>query len=86
MGFLRTLLIIAIIIIALRFIFRFLLPLLLTKYVNKKFKEMGKAYGFREPNTKREKEGEVTIDYTPNDKKKYTKGKGDYVDFEEIKD
>lgn len=86
MGLLRTLLIIAIIFIALRFIFRYLLPFLLTSYVNKKFKEMGKTYGFNEANNKKEKEGEVTIEYTPNDTKKYTKGKGDYVDFEEIKD
>lgn len=86
MGFLRTLLIIAIIIFALRFIFRYLLPLLLTRYVNKKFKEMGKTYGFSQDNRNKKKEGEVTIEYTPNDKKKYTQGKGDYVDFEEIKD
>ncbi|HEX2934635.1 MAG TPA: hypothetical protein VHO72_04725 [Bacteroidales bacterium] len=86
MGLLRTLLIIAIIFFAFRFIFRYLLPFLLTSYVNKKFKEMGKTYGFREANNKKEKEGEVTIEYTPNDKKKYPKGNGDYVDFEEIKD
>jgi hypothetical protein len=86
MGILRTLLIIVIIFFALRFIFRYLLPFLLTSYVNKKFKEMGKTYNFREATYKKEKEGEVTIDYTPNDKKKYAKGKGDYVDFEEIKD
>lgn len=84
MGFLRTLLIIAIIYFALRFIVRYLLPFLLTRYVNKKFKEMGKTQGFNQPNPKRE--GEVTIKYTPNDKKKYPKGNGDYVDFEEIKD
>ncbi len=85
MGLLRTLLIIAIIYFALRFIVRYLLPFLLTNYINRKFNEMGKAHGFRQTNTNK-REGEVTIEYNPNDKKKYPREKGDYVDFEEIKD
>lgn len=32
------------------------------------------------------KEGEVTIDFTPDNKKQIRKDSGDYVDFEEVKD
>ena len=85
MGLIRTLLIIAIIYFALRFIVRYLLPFLLTSYVNKKFNEMGqKSQGFDYHNNKHE--GDVTIDFSPKNKRKNKKNKGDYVNYEEIKD
>jgi hypothetical protein len=85
MGLMRTLLIIAIIYFALRFIVRYLLPFLLTSYVNKKFNAMGNhTRGFNNP--KKKPEGEVTIDFSSQNKKQNKTNKGDYVDFEEIKD
>jgi len=81
-GFIRTLIIIAVIYFVIRLFTRYLLPLLLEN----KIKEMQKKMHEQEKQKKRGdgREGEVTIEY---DQKKNNIGKqqeGEYVDFEEV--
>ena len=39
-----------------------------------------------EQSHKKKKEGEVTIDYMPDNKKHIRKDSGDYIDYEEVKE
>ena len=83
-GLLRYLVIFGIIYIIFRFLTRYVFPLLLGSYMNQKMSEMEQrqqAYNKR----KQQREGEVTIDYTPKNKKRFSNNSGEYVDFEEIK-
>ena len=79
------LLVFGIVYIILRFILRYILPLLLGHYINRKVNEMGGQGQTSHGKTNRH-EGDVTINYSDgNNKKHYSKDKGEYIDFEEIK-
>jgi len=85
-GFIRVLLIFALIYFIVRILFRYVLPFLLKRFINRKMEEMsGRANNYQHKEPRRE--GEITVDYKPSDKKKRNKkNTGDYVDFEEIKE
>jgi hypothetical protein len=78
----KFLIICCIIYIIFRYIVPFIFPLLLGSYVNKKMSEMRNNQQSYKNN---KREGEVTIDYIPENKKQYPNNSGDYVDYEEIK-
>jgi hypothetical protein len=78
------LLVFGIVYIILRIFLRYILPLLLSSFINKKMREMtGQSHTSSDKNNRRE--GEVTINYEASNKKNYSKDKGEYIDFEEIK-
>jgi hypothetical protein len=70
--------------ILLRFFVRYLFPFLLGSYVNKKMSEMGQNHQSGNKR-KQPRDGEVTIDYQPKNKKQYADDTGEYIDYEEIK-
>jgi hypothetical protein len=61
-----------------------LLPLLFGNYVNRKMNDSSSQSGSRQKTYSRKKEGEVTVDYTPQEGKKQN-NRGDYIEYEEIK-
>jgi len=66
---------------------RFLLPLLLKRLAKKMFMNVENMQGTAHERANKKKEGEITIEF--KDKAKEGGGlkkKGEYVDFEEIKD
>ncbi len=81
-GFLRTLLIIAIIYFGIRLITRYILPLLVDKGIKNMQQKMQDQQRANQP--PRRPEGEVTIEGEPPHRKKRPDDKGDYVDFEEV--
>jgi hypothetical protein len=81
MGFLRTILIIFIIIYVIRLFTRYILPGLFVNYMNSKMDDFAK-----QQKKNRKKEGEVTIDYSPDNSSKQKPIKGEYVDYVEVKD
>jgi hypothetical protein len=82
-GLFRTLIIFAVIYLIVRLVTRTLLPLLLGTYVNQKVSE---AQQNSSKQHKKNREGEVTLNYTSPKDKKYDPKAGEYVDFEEIKE
>ena len=88
MGLLRTILILFIIFYVVRLFTRYILPALFYNYMDDKMKEFSKQQQKqrqRQQQKAQEHEGEVTIDYSPQDKNKKP-SKGDYVDYVEVKD
>ena len=82
-GLFRTLLIFATVYIIIRFLSRYVLPILLGNFVEKKVSQMNRNMSSgQQPQSRRE--GEVTIDTNSENKKKFSKNSGDYVDFEEV--
>ena len=73
-----------VILLAIYFIFkivvRVIFPYVLKSYVEKKQREM-----FDQQQPPQKKEGEVTIEYAPEKKKKGDNDEGEYVNYEEIK-
>jgi Domain of unknown function (DUF4834) len=85
MGFIRIILILILFYYGVRIITKYLLPLLLGNYVNRKMNDF-QGQSDRQSKTKgRKREGEVTVDYAPQEEKKQN-NRGDYVEYEEIKD
>lgn len=85
MALFRTILILIIIISIIRIFTRYILPALFTNYMDNKMDEFAKKQKrFRDQAKKRE--GEVTIDYSPENHSKKRPSKGDYVDYVEVKD
>jgi len=82
MGLLRTLLVFVIIYYAFKLVARYILPIILKSAVNKVQKNMNKQYAPEKDNTK---EGETTVDFTPDTTSK-TANVGEYIEFEEVKD
>jgi len=81
-GFLRTLLVIAIIYFGIRIFTRYVLPLLLAKGIkNMQEKSQKQQRGAQNP---RRPEGEVTIEGQPKSKKQQTNTDEEYIDFEEV--
>jgi hypothetical protein len=88
-GFLRTILIIFIITYVIRLFNRYILPALFYNYMDDKAREFAKKQkrrSQREQQESRKREGEVSIDYSPQGHGKDKPSKGVYVDYEEIKD
>lgn len=83
-GVLKTILIILLIYYGLKILSRLFAPLLV-KYVAKKAEErFGGQFGQYQNQTQQKREGEVTIDKAPQNKKTSNKTVGEYVDYEEI--
>jgi hypothetical protein len=84
MGLLKTIFIVVIIYYLIRFVGRVILPL----FIAGKLKEMqDRHFGQKnQSNTKRRKEGEVTIQKQSANKKMTSANMGEYVDFEEVKE
>ena len=82
-NFLRTLIIIAIIYYGIRFVTRYLLPILLNKSVKNMQQKMQDQY--RQQNQRPSKpEGEVTIEQNRTNSRNTAPDQGEYVDFEEV--
>lgn len=82
LNFLRTIVIIAIIYFGIRFISRYLFPLLVDKGIkNMQQKMQDQQRGYQKP---RRPEGEVTIEGQAPHQQKKPGDKGEYVDFEEV--
>lgn len=84
MAFLRTIVIIFIIFYVLRLFARYILPSLFVNYVNRK---MGGFSGQQQRTTRAyKKEGEVSIDYSPQKKQSKKNDAGEYVDYVDVKE
>jgi Domain of unknown function (DUF4834) len=68
-----------------RIIMRYLVPLFFGNYVNRKMNDFSENSGRQQKTNARKKEGEITVNYTPQEGKK-DKDRGEYVEYEEIKD
>lgn len=79
----KTLLIIAIIYFAIRFLSRLFGPYLMKKAVQKMQQKAEQQFGNQQRETT-VKEGETVIDKKPTNTKQSNKDVGEYVDFEEI--
>ncbi len=89
MALIRILLIIFIIYYLGRLVTRYLLPTLFYSYMDDKMKEFTRQQQHqrkREKEQSRKREGEVNIDYTPQGNSKNKPSRGEYVDYEEVKD
>ena len=80
-GFIRTLLIIALIYFGLRFIKRYVMPMLIDKGIKNMQEKMQQQQRQQQP---RRPEGEVTIEKDQQQTHSASQNKGDYVDFEEV--
>ena len=87
MGLLRTLLIFFIVFYIIRLFTRYILPSIFSNYMDKKVDEFTQARKKQQKQQEqaRRREGEVTIDYSP-DGSKNKPAKGEYVDYVEVKD
>lgn len=79
-GFLRTLVIIAVIYFGFRVIVRYIFPKIIDKGMKNMQQKMREQQQQQQP---KRPEGEVTIE-TPRTNKRNTPDNGEYVDFEEI--
>lgn len=81
-NFLRTLFIIALIYYGIRFVTRYILPMLVDKGIKNMHQKMQNQQRQNQRSTR--PPGEVTIEYNKNSGKTNSHLKGDYVDFEEV--
>jgi hypothetical protein len=89
MGLLRTILILFIIFYVIRLFTQHILPALFYNYMDDKMEEFTRKQQKQQKRQKeqaRQREGEVTIDYSPGGSSKNKPAKGDYVDYVEVKD
>ena len=85
MALFRTILILIIIFSVIRIFTRYILPTLFTSYMDNKMDEFArKQKKYKEQAKKRE--GEVTIDYSPDGRSKNKHSRGEYIDYVEVKD
>ncbi|MBT7726355.1 MAG: DUF4834 family protein [Flavobacteriales bacterium] len=68
----------------LRILGRYIFPILLKRYINKKQSQFNQQ--FNQQDSTLEKEGEVSIKTKPKKSKTDTDDMGEYVDFEEVDD
>lgn len=84
MGFIRFILIIAIIYYSIMFIARYIFPYLIKLFIKKQQSKFNPYYNQK---TNPKKEGSVKVERTSkNQQKRPKQDKGEYIDFEEIKD
>lgn len=81
-NFIRTLFIIALIYYGIKFVTRFLLPMLVDKGMKNMQQKMQNQQRQSQRSTR--PPGEVTIEYNKNTGKQNGNIKGEYVDFEEV--
>ena len=81
-GFLRTVVIIAIIYFVIKLITRYLLPKIIENKVNEIQHKMNEQQKQQQRSGKRE--GDVTIEYGRKQYNNGNKEKGEYIDFEEV--
>ncbi|MGB7843044.1 MAG: DUF4834 domain-containing protein [Salinimicrobium sp.] len=81
---LRVILIILLIYFGLKLIFRWFGPIVLKWFLRRMGKKFGQTFSNFDPNPKREKEGEITIEKKPKNPRKSNNDVGEYVDYEEI--
>ncbi|MBN2481152.1 MAG: DUF4834 family protein [Bacteroidales bacterium] len=85
MALLRTILILIIIYYVVQIFTRYILPALFTSYMDDKMNEFSTKQKKQQKKTAK-REGEITIDYIPEKSSKNKPGKGEYVDYEEVKE
>ena len=68
----------------LRILGRYIFPILLKRYINKKQSQFNQQ--FNQQNSPLDKEGEVSIKTKPKKSKNDINDMGEYVDFEEVDD
>ena len=85
MSLLRTILILIIIYYVIQLFTRYIIPSLFRGYMDDKMSEFARKQQKQQKKATRH-EGQVTIDYTQDKNQKQKPGKGEYVDYEEIKD
>ena len=68
----------------LRILGRYIFPILLKRYINKKQSQFNQQFNQQDSNL--EKEGKVSIKTKPKKSKNDTNDMGEYVDFEEVDD
>ena len=68
----------------LKFLGRFVFPILLKRYINKKQSQFNQQ--FNQQDSPIEKEGKVSVKTKPKKSKTDTNDMGEYVDFEEVDD
>lgn len=81
-GFIRTLVVIAIIYFVIRLFTRYVLPVILEKKMKDIQHKMNEHQKQQQPTKKRE--GDVTIEYDRKRNSNRGKNEGEYVDFEEV--
>ena len=69
-----------------KLIARYVLPVFLKSYVEKKMGTFTSFHQQQNSHHKQKREGKVTIDYIPKAEKKVENNEGEYIDFEEVKD
>lgn len=84
MGLIRTLLIIAIIYYAFRFLARIFAPVLMKRMMNNMQQRAQQQYNQQKQKSTTTREGETVIDKKPNATSQSKNSVGEYVDFEEI--
>jgi hypothetical protein len=80
-NFVRTLFIIALIYFGIRFIGRYILPMLIDKGVKNMQQKMQNQQRQNQP---KRPEGEVTIEKEPTSRNRNSQNDDEYVDFEEV--
>ncbi len=86
MSLLRTLFIIAVIYLAVRFITQYILPLLVKSAVNKAEEKIMNKMDEMYKNQNRNNEGEISMKYNKSSEKNKRKDdEGEYVEYEEVK-
>jgi len=87
MGLLRTILIILIVTYIIRLFARYILPALFFNFMDDKAREFAKQHKkeYQRSQRAKKREGEVSIDYAPQNEKKNKSRPGVYIDYEEVK-
>jgi len=84
-GFIRTILIIVLVWYGVKILSRIFAPLLMRYVAKKAEQKFGQKFGqHQKPPQTVKKEGEISIDKSPNANKSSNKDVGEYVDYEEI--
>jgi hypothetical protein len=88
MAFFRTILIFIIIFYLARMFTQYILPALFGSYTDDQMEELKKKKKQQQKYKQqaKQREGEVTIDYSPQKSVKGRDSKGEYVDYVEVKD
>ena len=88
MALLRTILIIIIVTYIIRLFARYILPAMFFNFMDDKAREFARQQKkeYQRAKQSKKREGEVSIDYSPQNNNKGKPRSGVYVDYEEVKD
>jgi hypothetical protein len=88
MGLLRTILIIVIVTYIIRLFTRYILPAMFFNFMDDKAREFARQNKkeYQKAQQAKRREGEVSIDFSPQQNNKNKPKSGVYVDYEEVKD